>query len=37
MESIGDILVFHTRPLARLVKAILPRPYSEKFEPDSNL
>jgi len=37
MESIGDILAFCTRPLARLVKAILPSPYSEKFEPDSNL
>lgn len=37
MESIGDILAFCTRPLARLVKAALPSPYREKFEPDSNL
>jgi hypothetical protein len=36
MEFIGDLLALCTRPLARMVKAILPSPYCEKFEPDSN-
>jgi len=37
MEYIIDILVFLVRPLTKLVKAILPSPLKDKFEPDSNL
>jgi len=37
MESIGDVLGFLVRHLAKLIKAILPSPLKEKFEPDSNL